>query len=93
MSDIKLKLLPMKPRRKVPPDAHLISVKEAIKAAILEASPDGAIEQRLVFIEKLVLDFRKDLSDLRQGVDFNDARLNKVIRLADVLARKAGIPD
>lgn len=94
MSDIHLKVVPMKPRRKVPPEAKPLSVEEMV---VQLADRVGKLadnqDERLEFVEKLVLGFRKELSDLMQGVQFNDARLNKTIRLADTLARKAGVPD
>lgn len=93
-SDLKLKVVPMRPKRNVPEEAKPLTVEELVgQLADQVGHLANEHEARLRFIEKLVLGFRKDLSDLHQGVNFSEARLNKTIRLANTLAIKAGIPE
>lgn len=94
MTDIKLKVVPFKPPKKVPAEAKPIDLEALVGrlADRVTKLADGQ-EGRLETVQKLVYGFRKDLSDLKSGLDFTEARLNRVIRLAKTLAAHAGIPE
>jgi hypothetical protein len=98
----RLKLVTKQPPKKVPPEAKAFNVKtdsvlktesvsggtasgNAAKAAEIMASIDR--------LERMMLNFTKNLNDLGSGLDYTEARLNRVVRLTKTLATIAGIPE
>ena len=94
MTDIQLKVVPMRSTRKVPEDAKPIDVEALVGRLADRVTKLADVQEgRLELVQKLVYGFRKDLSDLKTCLDFTEARLNRVIRLAKTLALKAGVLD
>lgn len=94
----RLKLVTMKPPKKVPADAKPIreAVDEIIADAVGGVRKSPQVEQIMASIERIermMLHFSKDLNDLGSSIDYTEARLNRVVRLTKTLATIAGIPD
>lgn len=95
MTDIKLKVVPMRPKRKVPPEAQRLTASGLTEQAGANGgSPLTAeIMASIDRLERMMLNFTKDLADIGSGLNFTEARLNRVVRLTKTLATIAGIPD
>ena len=91
-----LKLVTMKPKKQVPPDAEPLTVAgiaEHVGADSRQPVPADQIMASIDRLERMMLNFSKDLTDLGSGLDFTEARLNRVVRLTKTLATLAGVPE
>ena len=89
MDGPRLKLVTMKPPGKVPADAEPLTVGGTAEQAPLEQQIMASIDR----MERIMLNFSKSLNDLGSGLDYTEARLNRVVRLTKTLATIAGIPE
>lgn len=80
---LKFKVVPFKPPKKVPAEAKPLTVQQIADQMLTGINR----------LEQMVLNFNKDLMNLRSGLDYTEARLNRVVRLTKTLAIKAGVPD
>lgn len=97
----RLKLVTMKPPKKVPEGAEPLTV--AGIAGQVPLQTDSVLKTESVLaeqimasidrLERMMLNFSKDLANLGSGLDFTEARLNRVVRLTKTLATLNGIPD
>jgi len=84
-----LKLVTMKPPKKVPADAKPLTVAKIAEQVPLEDQIMASIDR----LERMMLNFSKSLNNLGSGLDYTEARLNRVVRLTKTLATLAGIPE
>ena len=98
----RLKLVTKQPPKKVPANAK--PIKEAVDEILADAiggvrqSPRkeqlaGEIMASIDRLERMMLNFTKNLNDLGSSIDYTEARLNRVVRLTKTLATIAGIPE
>ena len=98
MDGHRLKLVTKQPPKKVPADAKpIVEAVEEIMADARGGVRKPALEQQIMAsidrLERMMLNFSKDLTNLGSGLDFTEARLNRVVRLTKTLATIAGVPD
>lgn len=86
---LKFKVVPLKPRKEVPADAEPLTVAKITEQVPLEEQIMASIDR----LERMMLNFSKSINDLGRGLDYTEARLNRVVRLTKTLATLAGIPD